>query len=106
MTDYYLATANNQFFVPNLFSPNGDGINDDWRVYSTQNSQITIELASVYNRWGDLITEVRNVSTDQPIWDGTYKNATVIPGVYIYQIRYRKEDGTVGYLKGDVTVTK
>lgn len=98
--------VNNSFFIPNTFSPNGDGFNDELRIYSEQNTQIIIELANVYNRWGDLLSAVRNIPADQPFWDGRFKNVEVPPGVYVYQIRYRLEDGTEGYLKGDVTVLR
>jgi gliding motility-associated-like protein len=64
--------------IPNVFSPNGDGINDQF-IFSTSCQMRSFE-AKVFDRWGNLITESRQ---PQAIWDGGGYG----PGVYVYQIR-------------------
>lgn len=73
-------------YVPNAFTPNRDGINDVFSVYTE--CKITGFEALVYDRWGNLITESDQL---QNIWDGKgYEN-----GVYVYslRLRHRSSDG-------------
>lgn len=75
--------------VVNAFSPNGDGINDIFRVVS--NEPIVSLNLQVYNRWGQLVFESHNI---QDGWDGRYKGANQEIGVYVYSLRYEVETGT------------
>lgn len=69
-------------YVPNAFSPNGDGVNDVFEAY--ENNCKIISLA-IYNRWGELIF----YSTDAaPAWNGSYKGVLQNNGEYVYQIVY------------------
>ena len=70
------------FFVPNAFSPNGDGINDCFRVknYGT----VKIADITIYNRFGKLVFHSANVND---CWDGTYKGNPVDPDNYVYYIK-------------------
>lgn len=71
------------FFVPNAFSPNGDGTNDEFKVgHSCDLSQYTIQ---VFNRWGQMVYESHN--SDEG-WDGTYGGTEAPGGVYTYRISY------------------
>lgn len=68
-------------FVPNAFTPNGDGIND---VFSVSVSGIVSYEISIFNRWGEIIYK----STDpSQAWDGTHHKVKVPAGVYQYIIR-------------------
>jgi gliding motility-associated-like protein len=65
--------------IPNVFSPNGDGINDKWIIaYLESYPGCTVEI---YNRYGQII--YRSVGYNKP-WDGTYKNKDVPAGTYYY----------------------
>jgi gliding motility-associated-like protein len=66
------------FFVPNAFSPNGDGVNDIFTIYGE--GIASFEL-NVYNRWGELVYETGNSLTG---WDGTYKGQMQPNGTYTY----------------------
>ena len=69
------------FFIPNAFSPNGDGINDTWGIPALQAfSQFDV---SVYNRYGRLMYHIKNSGTP---WDGNYKGEPQPSGVYVYVI--------------------
>lgn len=88
-------------FVPNAFSPNGDGINDIFRA--KVNNDVHDFRMAVYGRWGQLIFESRNPDMG---WDGTQKGIYQSGGSYMYVITYtdsknqqRKEQGTVVLIK-------
>lgn len=67
-------------YIPNAFSPNGDGMNDFFEV-STINA-VKFEFL-IFNRWGELIFETEDKYFQ---WDGTYKGKRVPLGVYVYQL--------------------
>ncbi len=91
------------FYIPNVFSPNRSTTanNDLFGVFS---GEISAEgfLLRVYSRWGELVFESRNPQTR---WDGTYKNQTALPGVYLYQLELFTCDGLVKK-SGDVTLIR
>lgn len=68
------------FYIPNSFTPNGDGINDAFRGYGIA---IKNYLMNIYNRWGELIYSTDNY--DKP-WDGKLKSGVVQNDVYVYRI--------------------
>ncbi len=67
--------------VPNVFSPNGDGVNDEFRV--AYRSLKKFEMV-VFNRWGRKVFESSDPAEG---WDGTIGNTLAAPGVYFYYIR-------------------
>jgi gliding motility-associated-like protein len=67
-------------YVPNLFSPNDDGINDIFRV---EGSGFKLFELQIFNRWGEKIFETQDASAG---WDGYYKGVKVEPGIYTYQL--------------------
>jgi gliding motility-associated-like protein len=58
----------NGLLVPTGFSPNGDGVNDLFRILNTN---IKLNNLSIYNRWGNLVFSTANITEG---WDGTYQN--------------------------------
>ena len=67
-------------YVPNAFTPNGDGQNDVFEVYGVGISQVNLK---VYNRWGQ---EVFQASNNRPQWDGMSKGKMQPPGMYSYLV--------------------
>jgi gliding motility-associated-like protein len=65
-------------YIPNTFTPNGDDLND---VLYTPCTNITTYYFAIYNRWGNLVFESRDMANG---WDGTYKGETVKDDVYNY----------------------
>jgi len=88
-------------YVPNIFSPNGDNNNDIWSVFSTPNIQITACI--VYDRWGNL---VYTTTGDLPEWDGKFKGINTEQGVHVYMIRYLDSDGKQQIKLGDITLIR
>ena len=74
------------FFVPNTFSPNGDGSNDIF--YPRGKGLFRIKALRIFNRWGELVFEKRDFQpNDQSAgWNGTYKGKKPVPDVYVYQV--------------------
>ena len=71
-------TRTDQVYIPNSFTPNGDGRNDVLRVYSNVIRSLKFV---VFNQWGEKVYE----SSDQNmVWDGTYRGKPQPSGVYIY----------------------
>lgn len=69
-------------FLPNMFSPNEDGINDQLCFYGTCIQAMTLQI---YNRWGEKVFES---STTDDCWDGKYRGKYVNSGTYVYKVRY------------------
>lgn len=95
------------FFVPNVFSPNYDGVNDYFGPAPSEDI-VLIERLAVFDRWGALMYEVKNITTkdESKMWDGTFRGKEVNPGVYVYLIQLKLSDGNSRLLKGNVTVIK
>jgi hypothetical protein len=89
-------------FVPNAFSPNGDGNNDIFRV-GTIRKMINVQEFRVFNRWGQELFYTNDIMKG---WDGTYKGVKQDPGVYFYLIRAAYANGKTQLLKGDVTLIR
>ncbi|MBA3649361.1 MAG: gliding motility-associated C-terminal domain-containing protein [Chitinophagales bacterium] len=94
-------THNHLIFVPNAFTPNGDGINDLFQFYSKGIAQIL--QVQVFNRWGELVFSSHG---ETPFWDGTYKGQPCNLDTYIYQITGESYDGNVIAEKGAVTLIR
>ena len=85
-------------FIPNVFSPNDDGINDQFTAYSINGDILDQEL-SIFDRWGN------NLFTGSK-WDGQSQGESVNPGVYIYVFKLKMSDGVERQFSGAVTVLK
>jgi gliding motility-associated-like protein len=73
------------FFIPNAFTPNGDGLNDVFKVIPRYD-YVRDYVLQIYNRWGEQIFETSGSNNG---WDGTFKGKPVEHGTYIYRIAYR-----------------
>lgn len=86
--------------IPNVFTPNGDKINDEFSYRNAEDWQFTTQI---FNRWGQLLYH----DSDGKFWDGTYKGEVVPDGVYFYMIEAKAfKTGEVSNYKGSVTVFK
>ena len=87
-------------YVPNSFSPNGDGLND---VLYVRGDLVERLHFAVYDRWGECVFE----TTDQRRgWDGTYKGKECVQGVYVYYLEVHCKGRTENLLKGNVTLIR
>jgi gliding motility-associated-like protein len=84
--------------IPNLFTPNGDGINDTWQIYVLGQSQGIYSLV-VVNRWG---VEVYKSSNYQNDWTGD----GLSEGTYFYQLRVVDENNQAEEFSGYITILR
>ena len=87
--------------IPTAFTPNGDGLNDEFRILNLQFRKL-VEF-SVYNRWGQLIYQDNNPEKG---WDGTFNGVLQDMDVYKYYVIISNPDGVNKVYKGDVTLIK
>lgn len=87
-------------FVPNTFTPNGDGQNDV--LYARSNVVTTIYFA-VYNRWGELMFETTDLKKG---WDGVYKGMKADPAVFAWYVKGKCYNGKEFFKKGNVTLIR
>lgn len=95
-----------QAFIPNSFTPNGDGQND---VFYPRGTGINlVKSFRVYNRWGELVFERNGININDELngWDGTYKGAALSPDVYVYVIQVQCQTGEQLDLKGDISIIR
>ncbi|MDP5172037.1 MAG: PKD domain-containing protein [Bacteroidia bacterium] len=86
--------------VPNAFTPNLDGINDEWKASGIHIQTFHLQI---FSRWGMLLFE----SYDPEIgWDGTYRGQPVGEGVYTYVIRGTSYNGAPFIQKGGITLMR
>ena len=94
-------------FIPNAFSPNGDGFNDIFTFFSGAGVQEILHL-KVFDRWGGLVFEHNELMPNefQGGWDGTSHGKPVAPGVYVYEVFVLFDDGKQRLLKGAVNLMR
>lgn len=100
-------TARPSVYIPNSFSPNGDGINDLFTVYG--NGQVSaVRRLAVYDRWGNALYDQTELPLNDPSagWDGAYRGRLMDPGVYVWVAHIERADGQVRIYKGDVTLIR
>lgn len=86
--------------VPNAFTPNGDGVNDQVYVRGYAISRMQFRI---YNRWGQLVFESAN---QRQGWDGKYKGVLQPMDAYAYTLEVEFTDGTRASKKGDITLLR
>jgi gliding motility-associated-like protein len=97
--------CNNQvLFIPNTFSPNGDGHND--RFFMRGKGLYRVKAMRVYNKLGQPVFQKLNFDADieSEGWDGTYYGKKLPSDVYIYYIEVMCNTGAIITLKGDITL--
>jgi len=96
-----------RIYIPNVFSPNGDGMDDAFTVYGNYFLDI-IETFEIYDRWGELIAKLDNAKdgSSNMSWDGNFMGDKVLTGVYCYKINVKYLDGSHELFVGDITVVR
>jgi gliding motility-associated-like protein len=95
---------NGNLFIPNTFSPNGDGSNE--RFYPRGTGIHAIRSFRIFNRWGEVVYERLNFKANDAAsgWDGTYRGRKAASDVYIYTCEVVCSNGEVLPFKGDITL--
>lgn len=94
-------------FIPNVFSPNNDGINDVFFIQS-DDKVVQVKTFRIFNRWGALVFEALNFPTNDSAfgWNGKFHNKEVDAAVFIYMAEIEFINGMTKIKSGDVMVLK
>lgn len=90
----------NTIYIPNAFSPNNDGLNDEFKVIGNDIKDVDM---IIYARSGDKIFESKNMNVG---WNGYYNGKLMSPLVYVYTINVTMKNGDEKKLKGTITLVK
>lgn len=90
--------------LPNVFTPNGDGMNDYFFPRQLLTKGLTSFNMNIYNRWGELVFTTNTL--DGKGWDGKFNNSDQPEGVFIYIIDATFKDGQKENHKGNVTLLR
>jgi gliding motility-associated-like protein len=88
-------------FVPNAFSPNGDGENDEFRVRT--NYALTDVEMRIFNRWGEQVFSASDINNG---WNGLYNGKELEPDVFGYFLRVTCPDGSKYFKKGNISLLR
>jgi gliding motility-associated-like protein len=95
-------------YIPNAFSPNGEGDNDIFYIFAKQGSVNKINSFAIYDRWGNEVFVVLNAPPNDPRygWDGNYRGERLNAAVFVYYADIELADGSVEVFKGDVILMR
>lgn len=98
---------NRPIYTPNVFSPNFDGLNDNFTVFGGP-AAVSIKTLQIFDRWGNLVFNGADlpISNDQSGWDGLFNGQALPPGVYTYVANILFLDGVEEVIGGDVTLVR
>ena len=94
-----------KIYIPNIFTPNNDGINDFIAVYGNDHIEEIIDF-TIYDRWGEIVFQARSFQVnDEAInWDGSLDGKSMFPAVFVYRISYLDKAGKIKEETGDITL--
>jgi gliding motility-associated-like protein len=97
-----------EVYIPNVFSPNGDGVNDYFFISGHPEGIRNIPLLQIYDRWGGLVYERVDALPNLPEqgWDGKARGDDINPGVFVYVAHLVHADGKEEVRTGDVTLVR
>ena len=96
-------------YLPNTFTPNGDGRNDVFRVRSAEPEAVeTVVSFEVRDRWGSLLFRAEDFEPNDPAygWDGTFHDQPAHTGHYAYQVVVRYVDGFEKSVSGTILIIR
>jgi len=95
-------------YTPNAFSPNGDGINEAFTIYSNDNIIESISQLAIYDRWGNQVFSKDDfpANDEQFGWNGTFRNENLKPDVYIFKAFVLLANGEIEEIIGDISLIR
>jgi gliding motility-associated-like protein len=102
----YVLCNNSNIFVPNTFSPNGDGNNDVF--YPRGSGLFKILNLKVFNRWGEVVFDKSNFNANDATagWDGTYKGKQLPADVFVYMLQVVCDNNSTLTFKGNIALLR
>jgi gliding motility-associated-like protein len=102
-----LVDDQSQVYIPNIFTPNGDGSNDFFSI-ATGLSIDRIQSLEIFDRWGEKVFIRQNFepNIEDLGWDGTIEGRALDPAVFVYLVKLHTVDGRIEIYSGDVTLAR
>ena len=96
-----------EIYIPNAFSPNGDGRDDYFTVFGNE-SIANIASMQIYNRWGNLVFEASDILPNEETqgWDGFYQNDAGNTNVFVYKVEVEDSFGNTFFRTGSITIIR
>ncbi len=94
-------------YIPNAFSPNDDGVNDFFTVFTNDQIDQVDELL-IFDRWGEIVFQQDDFAPNDPSlgWDGRFRGKPLNAAVFVYVFKLRTQNGEQVIYSGDVTVNR
>jgi len=94
-------------FIPDAFSPNGDGQNDVLVIFAGDGVR-SIVVFNIFDRWGNLVFGHQQFQPNDPTfgWDGNFEGRPMNAAVYVYYVEVELGDGDVIQMKGDIVLMR
>lgn len=95
-------------YTPTVFSPNGDGINDHFMIF-TKPTGLKIKQLAIYTYWSQKVHSLENFEVTNDYffgWDGVFKGAVASPGTYVWVLSYEDLDGSIKIKRGTVALIR
>jgi gliding motility-associated-like protein len=95
-------------YIPNIFSPNGDGENDIFMIFAKPEGVKEVKSFLVFSRWGETVYEYTNFQPNNPAfgWDGKHRGQPMDPAVFAWFAEIEFIDGRTELFEGDVTLIR
>ena len=97
-----------KFFIPNIFSPNGDAVNDEIRFYAAPGIEKVLRW-SIFDRWGNLVFSRDDFDPGDPnvYWNGTAQGSEMLnPGVFPFVVEVELINGNTEVHQGSITLIR
>jgi len=99
----YLILKEYSLYIPNAFSPNGDGINDYFTVYGSEEF-LEVQSMRIFDRWGNRVYDHQKEYPFQ--WDGSANGREMDNGMYVYVLELKLFDGQKKLIQGNITLLR
>ncbi|MCB0633769.1 MAG: gliding motility-associated C-terminal domain-containing protein [Saprospiraceae bacterium] len=93
------------YYVPNAFSPNGDGINDFFRIYPSDTVE-AMHNFMIYNRWGEQVFFAAELLAGDSGWDGTFNGREMDSGVFLFSVEITLSNDQVEQVTGALSLLR
>lgn len=94
------------FYIPNVFTPNSDGLNEVFKIGGTGLENYQKCNIEIYNSWGERVMYYSEQGMDKFSWDGSYKGKTVPAGIYLFKMHFATIDRQSKTVISEITVVK
>jgi len=105
-TSFQIINQDCELKIPNVFTPDGDGLNDYFGIVPLYDFQGKITLFKIFNRWGQKVIDLQNQNIEDAIWDGKQNNKPLPSDVYVYMIEIEYNSGKRELFSGDITLLR